>query len=190
MATLSPALLLTWDIAANEAAYAKQSLIEPEHLFIGLCKLEDFSTTTALIDLGYDQAEANLVRPDIEAISTLFYRFGLGPAQLRRDLRQNKRSTGVLTRLNNVAADLLRPPPSSAQSESTVIHRSAASRAVFVRADELALASSAALTAPTHLLAALLEDSSSPLVNWLRQYVDVEAFKQAALEMLSPQRRG
>jgi hypothetical protein len=189
MANLSPALLLTWDIAANEAAYAKQTLIEPEHLFIGLCKLEDFSTTTALIDLGYDQAEAETMRPEIEAIATLFYRFGLSPTQLRRELRQ-KKSTGVLNRLNGFATGLLNPPVASAPAEATVIHRSTASRVAFVRADELALASGSALTTPSHLLAALLDDLNNTLATWLRKHADPEAVRQASLEMFAlPKRR-
>lgn len=189
MANLSPALLLTWDIAANEAAYAKQTLIEPEHLFIGLCKLEDFSTATALIDLGYDQAEAETMRPEIEAIATLFYRFGLSPTQLRRELR-HKKTTGVLNRINGLATGLLKSTPQSPPAENTVIHRSTASRMAFMRADEFALAAGSALTAPSHLLAALLDERNGALVAWLSKHADPEALKQAALESLSlPKRR-
>ena len=189
MTNLSPALLLTWDIAANEAAYAKQTLIEPEHLFIGLCKLEDFSTATALIDLGYDQTEAETMRPEIETIATLFYRFGLSPTQLRRELR-HKKSTGVLNRINGLATGLLNPAPPPPSTETTVIHRSTPSRVAFVRADEFALAAGSALTTPAHLLAALLDDANGSLATWLRKHADPEALKQAALEATAlPKRR-
>src|SRR5947209_60467 len=38
MPKLSPGLQLAWHIAGAEAAMARYQCIEPEHLFIGLCK--------------------------------------------------------------------------------------------------------------------------------------------------------
>ena len=181
MATLSPALLLAWDIAANEAANARQALIEPTHLFIGVCKLEDFSSTTALLNLGYSQADAESMRPEIEALVTVFYQFGLSPTTLRRDLRL-RRNTGMLNMLSGWTTGMLRPP-AERPAETTVIHRSQASRVVFARADELALINGSFSTGPSHLLAALLEDTQSPVAAWLRKHqVDQDALRQAALE--------
>jgi ATP-dependent Clp protease ATP-binding subunit ClpA len=179
--SLSPALLLAWDIAANEAAHARQALIEPAHLFIGLCKLEDFTSVTALINLGYTQAEAETMQPDIEALITVFYQFGLSPTTLRRELR-TRRGTGMLNMLSGWTTGMLRPSAQE-KTESSVIHRSQASRLVFGRADELALMHGSFSTGVAHLLAALLEDAQSPAVVWLRKHqVDSDALRQAALE--------
>ncbi len=181
MANLSPSLLLAWDIAANEAANSKSNVIEPEHLFIGLCKLEDFSSATALIDLGYDQAEAELMQPDIDALITVFYQFGLSPANLRREMRARK-GTGMLNLLGGWTTGMLKQP--SQVSETTVIHRSHASRLAFARADEFALMNGSFSTGVSHLLAALLDNPQSLILAYLRkQNVDVNAFKQAALDL-------
>lgn len=181
MANLSPTLLLAWDIAANEAANAKSNVIEPEHLFIGLCKLEDFASVTALTDLGYDQAEAEAMQPEIEALVSVFYQFGLSPANLRRDLRVRK-GTGMLNMLGGWTTGMLRQP--SQNSESSVIHRSHASRLAFARADEFALMNGSFNTGVAHLLAALLDNPQSVLLAYLRkQNVDANAVKQAALEI-------
>jgi hypothetical protein len=181
VSSLSPALLLAWDIAANEAAYARQTLIEPAHLFIGLCKLEDFTSVTALINLGYTQAEAEAMQPEIETLITVFYQFGLSPTTLRRELR-TRRGTGMLNMLSGWTTGMLRPPAQE-NSESSVIHRSQTSRIAFARADELALMHGSFATGVSHLLAALLEDAQSPAVVWLRKHqVDADALRQAALE--------
>lgn len=181
MTSLSPALLLAWDIAANEAAQARQSVIEPTHLFIGLCKLEDFTSVTALINLGYTQTEAETMQPDIEALITVFYQFGLSPTALRRELR-TRRGTGMLNMLSGWTTGMLRPPTQE-KTESSVIHRSQSSRIAFARADELALMHGSFATGVAHLLAALLEEAQSPAVIWLRKHqVDPDALRQAALE--------
>lgn len=180
MASLSPALLLAWDIAASEAAYARQPAIEPMHLFISLCKLEDFSSVTALLHLGYVQAEAELIHPEIDALVTVFYQYGLNPTMARRELRQ-RRGTGVLNRISGWTTGLLRPPaPESGSGQ--VIHRSQASRLIFARADELALLHGSFATGLVHLLGALLENKPGDYVTWLSQHhIDPAALSAAAL---------
>jgi hypothetical protein len=173
--------LLAWDIAANEAAYAKQNLIEPQHLFIGLCKLEDFTSVTALINLGYTQDEAETMQPEVEALITVFYQFGLSPTTLRRELR-SRRGTGVLGTISGWTTGMLRPPAQDT-SESNVIHRSQASRVAFARADELALMNGSFSTGIAHLMAALIEDPQSLVGVWLRkQRVDIDTLRQAVLD--------
>jgi len=39
MAGLSPGVQIVWQLAASEAAQAGHALIEPAHLFVGLCSL-------------------------------------------------------------------------------------------------------------------------------------------------------
>lgn len=188
MATLSSAVLLAWDIAANEAAHARQSLIEPTQLFIGLCKLEDFASATALTHLGYSQAEAEAMQPEIEAVVTLFYQHGISPATMRRELRA-RRNTGMLDRLGGWTTGILQPPAEKT-SDAAVIHRSQASRVVFARADELALMHGSFSTSVTHLMAALLDDRQSPVAAWLQKHqIDPAALRQAALDARVTPRR-
>jgi ATP-dependent Clp protease ATP-binding subunit ClpA len=183
----SPALLLAWDIAANEAANARQQYIEPEHLFIGLCKLDDFTSATSLVELGYEQSEAEEMQPEIELLIALFYRLGLNPVHLRREMRQRK-TTGVLKVLSGWTTGILRP---ANRPSNGVIHRSAASRVLFSRADEFALMTGSRTTTIIHLLAAMLDDPQGSVNLWLqKQGVDVNAVKEAALEVKPlPKRR-
>jgi len=184
VSNLSLPLLLAWDIAANEAAQSRRKLIEPEHLFIGLCKLEDFSTTTALTELGYDQNDSSLMKTEIVNFVDMLYRFNLNPANLRKEARQ-RRNTGVLSLLNGFTTGMLRLP----ESESNVIHRSPASREVFGRAEELARMDGSQLITTFHLLAALLGDEAYRLTPWLKAHVDVNDLREAALNAALPNNR-
>jgi hypothetical protein len=185
MTNFSMPLLLAWDIAANEAGQAKSRMIEPEHLFIGLCKLEDFATVTPLIDLGYDAADAEVMQPEIGALNAVFYQFNLSPANLRRELRQRK-STGMLNLINTLGTGILRP--SEQEGGSAVIHRSPASRTAFARAGEFATIGGSANVGVLHLLAALLDQPDSSLGVWLRRHVELASLRNAALEVQTTRR--
>lgn len=181
MSNLSLPLLLAWDIAANEAAQSRRKLIEPEHLFIGLCKLEDFSTTTALIELGYDQEDSGVMKTEIVTFVDMLYRFNLNPASLRKEARQ-RRNTGVLSLLNGWTTGMLRPP----ETDSNVIHRSPTSREAFGRAEELARVSGSQFITIFHLLATILSDDAYRITPWLRAHVDVNDLREAALSAAQP----
>ena len=122
-------LRLAWDIAAAEAMRARYELIEPEHLFIGLCSLEK-------VLLSDDAAKS--LRAECETLLALFAQFGIDPT-IRRELRQR-------VGLGNYAVEARR-----------TISRSPASRALFSRAEELA--ADAVTVTTLHLLTALLEDA-------------------------------
>jgi ATP-dependent Clp protease ATP-binding subunit ClpA len=186
VSSLSPALLLTWDISANEAAHLRQTFIEPEHLFIALCKLEDFSTTASLVDLGYDASEATAMETEIRGLVDLFYHHSLNPTSLRRELRQRK-STGMLQVLSGWTTGILRP---ARENDTNVIHRSPTSRLLFSRADELALMTGSLTTTVAHLLAAILDDPQSKLCLWLnKRSINVDALRQGALDLkIQPKR--
>lgn len=181
MDTLSPVVVFTWDIAASEASHARSVTIEPEHLFIGLCKLEDFSTIASLREIGYKMAQAEAMEPEIARVLKAFYRLGLSPSVLRRALRKHK-GTGFLQRLSGLTTGSLR---SQRPPDERMLHRSNASRAVFARAAELAQADRAPQVTASHLLMALLDHPQSPVSPWLRkQQVDVDLFLTAAREAL------
>ncbi len=161
---------LTWQIAAEEAAGARQEFIEPEHLFIGLCKLVSFTQPEELRRLGLPDTEAAPVKAEIDTLQGLFARFNVDPVNLRRELRQRK-ATGLL------GLKIFDRP-----REGRIIHRSPQTRQVFTRATELARDANAFMTTVTHLLGALLDHPNLAVPAWLRKKnVDVVGLKQAAL---------
>lgn len=161
---------LTWQIAAEEAAGARQEYIEPEHLFIGLCKLVSFTQPEELRRLGLPDSEAAPVKAEIDTLQGLFARFNVDPVNTRRELRQRK-ATGIL------GLKIFDRP-----REGRIIHRSPQTRQVFARATELARDANAAMTTVTHLLGALLDQPNLTVPSWLRKKnVDVAGLKQAAL---------
>lgn len=161
---------LTWQIAAEEAAGARQEYIEPEHLFIGLCKLVSFTQPEELRRLGLPDSEAAPVKAEIDTLQGLFARFNVDPVNTRRELRQRK-ATGIL------GLKIFDRP-----REGRIIHRSPQTRQVFTRATELARDANAQMTTVTHLLGALLDHPNLAVPAWLRKKnVDVVGLKQAAL---------
>lgn len=182
MDTLSPVVVFTWDIAASEASHARSANIEPEHLFIGLCKLEDFATTASLREIGYKLAQAEAMEPEIARVLKAFYRLGLSPSALRRALRKHK-GTGFLQRLSGLTTGSLR---TQRTPDERMLHRSNASRMVFVRAAELAQAAHAPHITASHLLLALLDHPQSQVAPWLRKHqVDVDLFLTVTQEAMT-----
>ncbi len=151
MSSYSPALELVWRIAASEAGQAHFAAIEPEHLFIGLCKLEDFATEDALRSVKISDEHLGSTVTEIAVFLQVCMHFSLDVTLLRRALRRHI-GTGT---------------GSGDEERHRTIHRSAQSRAVFARATVLARQSDLATTGVTLLLAALLEQERSPLVAWL-----------------------
>lgn len=161
---------LTWQIAAEEAAGAKQEFIEPEHLLIGLCKLVGFTQPEEIRRLGLPESEAAPVKAEIDILMGLFARFTMDPVALRRELRRRK-VTGIL------GLKIFDRP-----REGRIIHRSPLTRQVFTRATELARDANAPMTTVMHLLASLVDHPNMAVPAWLRRKaVDVVALKQAAL---------
>ncbi len=183
---LSPALLLAWDLAATEAATANRSLIDPEHLMLGLLRLADFETHETLTELGYQTDEARAIVPEVRRLMGIFAALKLDPVLLRRDLRERK--TGKLPLMGWNTGPL--PRRTIDREPPKVLHRSTESRLVFTYADELTRRADVnGLTTLVHLLWALLKSPHSHVGAWLRaQHVDVEALlatTQAALEPTS-----
>ncbi|RME43726.1 MAG: ATP-dependent Clp protease ATP-binding subunit, partial [Caldilineae bacterium] len=167
----TPVLSLVWQIAAIEAADSHYPAIEPEHLFIGLCKLEGFANTTRLRALGVPESQVQVVAAEIDLLLTLFDRFRIQSTTFRHELRQ---------RLGRGDA-----PPSD--SEEVVMHRSPQSRAAFEQAEAFARQQQAPLVSVLHLLAGLLDDAGSSLARWLQgKGVDVLRLREAAGETMAP----
>ncbi|MEW6667418.1 MAG: ATP-dependent Clp protease ATP-binding subunit [Thermodesulfobacteriota bacterium] len=162
----SAGLGLGWMLAAIEAGLAGHLLIEPEYLFIGLCKLEDVATLSRLRRLQVDEADLPAAKAEVDALLELFSRFNLDPRSLRREMR----------------SAFARGPRRKEDEVPGTMHRSARSRAVFARAGFLAQGANAAKVTLFHLLAALLEDPSNEAIPLLRVHkIEVDGLRDAAL---------
>ena len=161
MPDISIGLSLAWQIAASEAAHTQYELIEPGHLFIGLCSLEK----VLLLRLPEDEAKS--LQAEWSAVVALFAQFDVDPTAIRRELRER------IGRGN------------FADESRRKISRSPASRAAFEHAEKLA-AGAATMTA-RHLLAALLEDEDDLVATVLKEKgVEIAALRAAALATPSP----
>jgi hypothetical protein len=177
--TPSQTLLLAWEIAASEASNARSPYIEPEHFFIGVCKLQDYGTLPRLRELGYDPQAAERIQPEIETLARLFYSFGIDPVTLRREIRSGK-GTGILRRLGGLTTGTLRL--GRPQSDDGLMHRSTQSRQIFARAIQIAEGAETTILTVAHLLAALLDHAPGSFIILLQQrQVNVPALRAAAL---------
>ncbi len=182
MTSLSPALLLAWDLAAHEASQDGRSLIAPQHVFLGVCRLADYDTLEPLVELGYQRAEAQQILPELAHLMDVFRGLGIDPVRLRRDLRE--RPTGKINWWSGWASSA--PKTDAFADRPRVIHRSAESRLLFTQADQLAGAQNAkATTTVLHLLVAMLEGEGSSIPALLRpQDIPIDALTRAARDRL------
>jgi ATP-dependent Clp protease ATP-binding subunit ClpC len=170
MPSFSVGIDVAWQVAAAEAAGARYEFIEPFHLFIGLCSVEKFLTTEARQKLQISESVVGELRAEWEPLASIFLTLGASPTVLRRAIRAAFDDGGFGDRKRDR------------------ISRSPASRAVFVRAVELAEQTGASKTGLIQLLAALVEDERSPLATFLKkQGVDPKnAFVRKAEPAASP----
>jgi ATP-dependent Clp protease ATP-binding subunit ClpC len=168
---ISVGVRLTWVLAAVEADIGGHELIEPEHLFIGICKLEDIATPSCLRKLQLGQTEIADATSEIEGLMRLLKQFNLDPVMLRRTLR------------SRIGKGLSRKESNSERTK----HRSPRSRAIFDFANRLASHRNKAEYTVSHLLAALLDEQGSSVVGLLKENnVVVAALKDEAMGSLSP----
>ncbi len=164
----SPGVILTWQIAALEAVMARYEMVERPHLLIGLCKLEDAlkagvaEKMAEAVDLGYLEEE-------VRQVEKLFTACGLDRAKFRRALRQVA-GRGAF--------------PESQQRD--VVHRGPAAKRAFEKAEEFAQGLKASDLHCLHLLAGVLEDPGTQILQTLlTSGVDYDAFKAAASEAMN-----
>jgi len=127
-------------LAAAEAHFHHNARIEPEHLFIGICKLEDLAGAAGI--------PPELQR-EVEWVRGLFEKTGVSPVAARRRLRKLMRK----------AEDL---------RGSFTGHRSDRCREVFRAAEELALEEGASTIELRHFLTVLVVDASPILQEAVR----------------------
>ena len=68
-----------WRTAANEAARTRCEFIEPEHLFIGVCKLGNLLSLTDWNDIEIPREAAAALKAEAEAVVAVFQKAGPRP---------------------------------------------------------------------------------------------------------------
>lgn len=166
MSNLTPALFLAWQFAATEASLTNHEYIEPQHLLLGIFKLESLSGPGArLMDLVSEE-NAQMASAEIAVLIDFFTRWDLDPVESRRDLR------AVMALSGNEAIN----------RQSGMVHRSSKSRQAFERASALAENESFPAITCLHVLAALIDTTESQCRDWLTgKGVDVVAMREDAL---------
>ncbi len=163
---VSPGVFVVHAISAVEAQALGNAHIEPEHLFIGICKAEDLVSRESPVVEGMDIGDWESFREEASAILDVMARAGLNPVRARRRLRKIVHQSGL---------------------EKGIFdgHRSQRCRELYDAADEIREARSEDLLMLKHLIAAMLrwpwsligallaEFSVEP--SQLRQYLGLEA---------------
>jgi len=146
MKKLSFAASAAWQISAQEAAAGEYSLIETEHLLMGICSLEKLQPGGAVNEL--DSLSQKALLAETAAVGDVLGAFELDPTSLRHSVRQRLgKGTG--------------------RSAEKTVHRSSACRQVFQHAGELTGAADEITC--IHLLAALLEQPSAVVSSVLEE---------------------
>jgi ATP-dependent Clp protease ATP-binding subunit ClpC len=151
MSGLSIGATIAWQIAVEEAAEAGHSVVEREHVVIGICSLEKARQPGALAE-PLDAHQTGRLDREAELIATVLGDCALDPAGIRRALRE---------RLGQQAR----------RERGGTIHRSAACKLSFERAFELARArgNDDAEVGVLHLLAAILDSPGEHLAGALQR---------------------
>jgi len=167
MPSISIGLDFAWQIAAGEAAHGRHEFIEPEHLFIGVCKLGKLAQVEDWSKFELPPGAAASLKAEGDAITALCDQFRLDHVALYREARRRK---GAGSFQQHAGGEMSRSP---------------ASRIVFTRAAELS-AGSPIITA-LHLLAALSDEADSLVIALLKEKgVDSAAWQAAALALSPP----
>lgn len=168
MADFSFGIRLCWDLAANEAYYLKHELIEPEHLFIGVCKLGNFLEPEFTKHFNFCEEKNRTVLPEAKFIHKLFLHFELNRKGFYREVRKS-------LQVGNY------------EHKKNVVHRSKESKKIFDRAEQLALEKDSNLVIINYFLLALIENLQTQITLWLSpKEVQLDNLKSEVKYMTEP----
>ena len=114
------AMEIIWRLAVLEAAAAKQEFIEPEHYWAGLTKGREFCKASALKVAKEQGLDTPAIVDELSMVPEILEKAKIDPTALRRHLRAML-GTGT-----------------HQHAKGAVIHRSAATREMFIEADRIA----------------------------------------------------
>lgn len=160
MPELSPGLTLTWQIAANEAAYARHQCMEKEHIFIALCKVTDALSPEFMEHV--EGLNKERLRTELEKLVELFFEFNIDRKMLRRKLRE------IHGKGNH-------------EHTEDVVHRSEDCKKYFERALDLAHDYKSSEANVFHLLVAIMENPGPHISKALSDFgIKAQDIKNAA----------
>lgn len=143
MPDFSIGLDYAWRTAANEVTTTRHEFIEPEHLFIGVCKLGNLLSLKDWSETGISPDAAAVMKIEAEAVAAVFQQTGCDRIALYREVRKQL-GDGKHT-----------------EKGRKKISRSPASRLIFERA--VKLAADMPVVTSLHLLLALIETPSTAI---------------------------
>lgn len=141
---VSIASQIAFSLAVGEAQALGSSHIDTEHLFLGLCKIEDVLQVEKDAIPDIDESQWQRARHDIKEFRALLSDSDLDPKKARRRLRK-----------------ILHEAPTDTGKFSG--HRTPRCREVFAIAERICRRASEANIQLKHLLAAIMEQRSHPL---------------------------
>src|SRR5438045_485540 len=78
---------VAWQVAATEAMRGGHDAVEPLHVFIGICSLENVLLGEIQRDFGISKNAASSLRAECDALSLIFAKLRIDQANLRRAAR-------------------------------------------------------------------------------------------------------
>jgi len=84
---LSAGARLVYIVAASEAKFLKSKYLEPEHFFIGLCKVEELINKNVRLPEEFDKDKKQSLTREVAILSEFWKKHQITPKQLRRRLR-------------------------------------------------------------------------------------------------------
>ena len=166
MPDFSIGLDYAWRTAANEVTGTRHEFIEPEHLFIGVCKLGNLLSLNDWNNIGISPDAAAVMKLEAEAVAAVFQQTGCDRVALYREVRKQL-GDGKHT-----------------DKGRKKISRSPASRLIFERAGKLA--ANMPIVTSLHLLFALIETPSSAIAAALAEKTPgAETMKKAILNWIA-----
>lgn len=170
MKSLSAAVSISWRLAIVETVLLQQGEISPELFFMGITKLEDFTSPTLLSQFGLPQSDRTDYFREVDAILTLLANHGVEPRKFRHQLR-DAIGMGKYSRGN---------------SDSSPVHRSAETRAVFKAAEEMRDQYGSKTLGLNFLVDAILEANTPSLDRVLQNFsVDKQTLRNSLTGSLS-----
>jgi len=149
MPDFSIGLDYAWRSAANEVATTRHEFIEPEHLFIGVCKLGNLLSVKDWSDTGMSRDAVATLKTEAEAVGAIFQQTGCDRIAIYREVRKNL-GDGKHT-----------------EKGRKKISRASASRLIFEKAGKLA--TDMPVVTSLHLLLALIETPSTAIATALAE---------------------
>ena len=130
---------LIWEISLAETLMSKQEFIEPEHLLVGICRLDKI---LGLFDSNPGNVDSNVyhaVENECNEIQSIFSKCDISLTSFRRLLRLNI-------------------PEGTFEDYGNVIHRSEYSKDLFKKAEKLAISEGISEFRAIHLLNVILNE--------------------------------